>query len=662
MSNKYVYLIGLLLTPMLTCAQGHAPGGVFHPVTWYVTVSNQAGEQKWKNLLPDQIQFPPYISLMPSDKINLLNFNEALSINTPENDILFYLNDFDLSRATFFIVCHPIDMLSERIIWSYEKDNKSTLVLTTHRMADLESFNYMNFEPNANNIPSIKTYHQFKSHVDSTVFSRILRIGEKGFTPELPVSTFKGILPEFIIFDRVLDEKERIQVESYLAIKYGISLDLGEAKSYLNSEGNIIWNTFNNKAFSFNITGIGRDDHSNLYQKQSTSANNPGLLVLSAGNLFNTNGKNPTVLPNMGFLLWGDNNAYLDWDEKVQGQPVQLLRKWLMTANGDISGIKTEIRIDTKKMGATLSPNQQWWISIDRSSTGQFQPGEVEYFKGAALPDKGVIVFDNIQWDTDCSGQDYFTFCEGPEMMAIAWISAPTCVPLHSGKINVSIVGGVPPYNLSVSKINSTYSNQWTLNDNRIQEIENVQPGTYYLNVRDADGILFRDTLYIQAIDAPVSNLYPQYDLHTGQLLRLDATTHLEGGDISYAWTGPNGFHSNSPIIEITEPGNYQLIVDKAGCSSYQNIEIVKYDPDVFEHIEVFPNPTSNGYYAMRIQLKRKADVVIDIADLSGHTKQLQTLQGNDRYWFEGKLPSTGSYIVTLRSQNADRSFVLIGN
>jgi len=653
----------MLLIPMLTYAQGYAPGGVFHPLTWYVTESNQAGEQKWKNLLPDQIQFPAYISLMPTEKINLLNFNEALSINTPENDILFYLNDFDLSKATFFIVCHSIDMLSERIIWSYEKDNKSTLVLTTHRMADLESFNYMNFEPNANNIPSIKTYHQFKDHVDSTVFSRILRIGGKGFTPELPVSTFKGILPELIIFDRVLNEKERIQVESYLAIKYGISLDLGEAQSYLNSEGNTIWNTSKNKDFSFNIAGIGRDDHSNLYQKQSTSANNPGLLTLSAGNLYDTNDKNPTILPDMGFLLWGDNKAFMDWDVKVQGHPVQLLRKWLMTANGDMSGIKTEIRLDTKKMGASLSTGQRWWLSIDRNSAGQFQPGEVEFFKGTELSDKGIIIFDNIHWDSDRSGEDYFTFCEGPEMMAIAWTSAPTCVPLNSGKINASVVGGVPPYNLSVSKVNSTYSSQWTLNDNGTHQIENVSPGTYYLNVRDAKGVLFRDTLYIQAIDAPVSNLNPQYDLHTDQPLRLDATLQSEGEDILYAWTGPNGFHSNSPIVEITEPGNYQLTIEKiTGCTSYQNIEIVRYNPDVFEHIELFPNPTSDGYYAMRIKLRRKADVVIDITDLSGHTKQIQALQGNDRYWFEGKLPSKGSYIVTLRSQNDDRSFILIGN
>ena len=56
---------------------------------------------------------------------------------------------------------------------------------------------------------------------------------------------FDGYSPEVIIYGRYLTPAERRKVESYLAVKYGITLN----NSYLDSEGNLIWDKDENLGY-----------------------------------------------------------------------------------------------------------------------------------------------------------------------------------------------------------------------------------------------------------------------------------------------------------------------------------------------------------------------------------------------------------------------------
>ena len=72
-----------------------------------------------------------------------------------------------------------------------------------------------------------------------------------------------------MMFDRKLSDVERQRVSSYLAIKYGITLDQETPTDYLASDGSVIWNATANAGYATNINGIGFDDDSDLMQKQS---------------------------------------------------------------------------------------------------------------------------------------------------------------------------------------------------------------------------------------------------------------------------------------------------------------------------------------------------------------------------------------------------------
>jgi len=94
------------------------------------------------------------------------------------------------------------------------------------------------------------------------------------------------------------------KIHSYLAIKYGITLP---AFDYVNSGGNIVWNRVGNSGYSSNIFGIGRDDDSGLYQKQSRSVKDNTMTVFVGDELTELNSDNTGTLDNKQFVMMGRN-------------------------------------------------------------------------------------------------------------------------------------------------------------------------------------------------------------------------------------------------------------------------------------------------------------------------------------------------------------------
>ena len=90
--------------------------------------------------------------------------------------------------------------------------------------------------------------------------------------------SFDGRIAEVITYSSTntdvnpTDARNRIQ--SYLGIKYGITLGTnGVSQDYANSDGTVIWDQSANTGYNYDIAGIGRDDASELNQKQSSSVN-----------------------------------------------------------------------------------------------------------------------------------------------------------------------------------------------------------------------------------------------------------------------------------------------------------------------------------------------------------------------------------------------------
>jgi uncharacterized repeat protein (TIGR01451 family) len=103
-----------------------------------------------------------------------------------------------------------------------------------------------------------------------------------------------------------IDATELAKIHTYLAIKYGQTMNDGFA--YTRSDGVSLWNhaTVNGVSYNSNIFGLGHDSESGLYQKQAENADEKSLIVY-VGNLEDINSKNTGAITDKTYLLFGDN-------------------------------------------------------------------------------------------------------------------------------------------------------------------------------------------------------------------------------------------------------------------------------------------------------------------------------------------------------------------
>ena len=147
-----------------------------------------------------------------------------------------------------------------------------------------------------------------------------ITIGADGTTDGGGAEFWKGRIPEVISFGSNLTPAEMARVNTYLAIKYGVTLGQGNGAvganglntNYVATDGStVIWNALGNQIYKYNIAGLGRDDAEGLSQKQSQSVNAGLQVTIGNGNQIGaTNAANAsTFAADKSYLVWGDDGA-----------------------------------------------------------------------------------------------------------------------------------------------------------------------------------------------------------------------------------------------------------------------------------------------------------------------------------------------------------------
>jgi hypothetical protein len=141
-----------------------------------------------------------------------------------------------------------------------------------------------------------------------------------------------------IVYNEAHNEDENLsrqQVQSYLAIKYGIHLDQTSATDYVSSTGSILmWDSSENTAYNKNIFGIGRDDSQALDQRVSSSVNSGSILTVALDNDFtsaNTStGRTTTFANDLSFVTFANNAGSLAMvtNELPAGYTERIEREW----------------------------------------------------------------------------------------------------------------------------------------------------------------------------------------------------------------------------------------------------------------------------------------------------------------------------------------------
>lgn len=170
---------------------------------------------------------------------------------------------------------------------------------------------------------------------------------------------FSGYIPEIIIYDEVLSDPNRQRVDSYLALKYGATLDNtggGTNGDYVDSDGTTYWSATSNSGYHNNVSGIGRDSNSDLEQKQSKSIKTGTLVTIgldddaSADGLETNNADNDgTFSVDNSFLVWGTDRASFNPEASdpglaqiPSGVNSRLNRQWRIQETGTLGTVTVQ--------------------------------------------------------------------------------------------------------------------------------------------------------------------------------------------------------------------------------------------------------------------------------------------------------------------------------
>jgi hypothetical protein len=352
--------------------------------------------------------------------LRTLNFNPVTTIDDSKTRVKMLGNIKDVRRATIFTVYQNAKPDQETPIWQVTSNAENFSLSTRQVSSKVGETNMVFAKNNAGTYKAgkpetiIHTYTYIRS---KGTLSTQEKTQNKGAAMQFgPPKSSKlgnatpGLIAEFILYEKILKEDEITKIETYLALKYGITL----RKNYVNSLGQTLWNWENEKLYSNNIAGIGRDNQSALYQKQSTSCSTPDDLVIGINKIEKYNSQNTGLLNDKDYLIWGDNALAFTLNRNVEPGISNILlseKKWVMKAAGrTVKTISTELKIDTKTLLSEEGEKERFCLAIDRSGTGDFAAKDCVYIMPDSISKDGIASFSQVFWDTDGSGKDFFAF------------------------------------------------------------------------------------------------------------------------------------------------------------------------------------------------------------------------------------------------------------
>lgn len=586
-----------------------------------------------------------------------LNFNPVL-LDTKKATALKILSDLgDLSHATVFTIYQSDIPIIEQELWSLNTQETSIDLTTTNAINSDQLANYTGGEIT---VPTLNTYLQMYKPRNKKSFNDNPYIQLGTYSNNIQ-KAFKGQIAELLVYNSVLRGKTRQSIETYLALKYGISLTNG--KDYLSFDKKVIFNLENRQGYSSRIAGIGRDDASGLLQKQAHSTEKENLITIGVDEITPSNAANKALIEDGTFLIWSDNNALpiLTTPNDVS-YPQLLQRQWMMQATGaTASNLATTVQLDITTVfnDKTLDPSK-YLLVMDASGKGTFLPENVKYIMASSL-ENNILTFKNIRWDTDNSGTDSFSFALRPDLEVALTEEKPiNCGAGNNGVLSYNVQGGIPPYTFEL-KTSSGIIKNWKSTDTLYPEnkIAQLSGANYTLTTTDRLETIKEATYELVNPLAITVNLGADKRFEFAQKEMILDGTVVSDEIFTYQWTSDTGFTADTPKISITTPGTYTVTVTTSkGCATTDSI-VVK--DSFIKSFVLYPNTSTDGNYNIQLVLESPDNYTIHVFDLTG--KLISTVKENNKAVttiIGKKIRSKGIYNVVFQGTTVKASRLLI--
>lgn len=225
-----------------------------------------------------------------------------------------------------------------------------------------------------------------------------------------------GKLAEIIVFADVPTSLEQQKVQSYLAIKYGITLDTSDNDAGV-TEGDYIasdettkyWDFTANSTYHNDVAGIGRDDTQVLDHKQSKSVSSDRIVTIGLGTIASDNASNAnSFAADKDFLVWGNDNVALGATSTsgiLCATDLRLDRNWKIVETGSVGTVQIAAIKSTLDTYLTNTDRSKAIIVADDAS----YTTNVEF---VSLTEQTIDGVTQYAGTFDFDGTKFFTFVE----------------------------------------------------------------------------------------------------------------------------------------------------------------------------------------------------------------------------------------------------------
>ncbi|MFY1047333.1 hypothetical protein [Chryseobacterium sp. GP-SGM7] len=326
-----------------------------------------------------------------------------------------------------------------------------------------------------------------------------------------------------------------------------------------------------------------------------------------------TNNQNLSILNDDSFIIWGDNNQELSFKEAdlLSAHPKRdMERMWkVQVKNAGTIPIKTHLYLNQ----AGLNQNDVLKLRVF-SNENNYQNDISSDIVGEKINDS-VFIFKDIILDLDHDGIDYFTFNLDDLQSNILVQLNSTCEELGNGIVKILLPENVSSYQYTLE---STTTNQVVINTNTGTSntilFNNLPADKYRVRIKRQGQT---DVIRTFDLEGIINQNIDSYYVWQDTPIELDLNT----GSYHYKLISPGGQTTEVAPYHLNGIGNYQLkIKNKRGCEITKVLSVLSQtDYDVlqnnslFKRISVSPNPSHDGNFIVKVELKTAKPLTIKV-------------------------------------------------
>jgi len=332
------------------------------------------------------------------------------------------------------------------------------------------------------------------------------------------IDVFEGDFNEVMIYNYAVTDDEKNKIESYLAIKYGITL----MHDYVLSDGTVAYSLDN--IYKYDVAGLARDDQWGLNQKISSSVNKTSSdvsnLVISMDNSFSKLNKDyfSAQLTNRQSIVCGKNNGDItSWIK--EGYYKHVGERWKVQKN--MTNMWSYVQLNLSSYPAADAGYSYHLILDDDETTANGVIKTISLSKNGDLYNGAVDFPSGVSYIS--VGYEYYE----PLEVKLTELAKPSTNGANDGSFTFKIFGGKSRYKVWVL---GAYQGEY--DENADITIDNQASGAKDIVITDA-----------RNVRVDVNYFVPQVPI----------VTTTNSGDISDCTSSGTVTHS----ISVTNPNDY---------------------------------------------------------------------------------------------------------